>query len=300
MSSTLRIAAGPRVGREAPQQCGHAGNMRRGAPAERDDLVNWTGKSKVTASRRPPICHNNLMELDQGLIAAVIMATQLKAAPLTNGVDPYVKDIVEMVSWGFAILAATFTGLRAVSEMRHNREQRDRALAIDVEDRAQRDRDLRWRKAQTGNELLQHMLDDPLAAAAMQILDWSGRTYALNGHPSVIVVEEDLPGALRPARSAFTPKQTFIRDAFDALFFHFARLNRAIDVNLVEMNDVSMPTSYYIAEMGKRKTVMQDYLRAFHPIALGLVERFPEWTALRSTTAVSDVQRQYETSLPST
>jgi hypothetical protein len=209
-----------------------------------------------------------------------------------GGVDPYVKDVVEMVSWGVAIVAASVTGLRAVSEMKHNREQRDRATAAAVEDRLQRERELRWRQAQAGNELVQRMLDDPLAAAAMQILDWSGRSYDVAGYATFKVSENDLPAALRPTRGEFTPKQIFIRDAFDALFFHIARMHRALAAKLVEIGDISMPTSYYVAEMAKRRQIIEGFLLAFHPIAHGLIVLFHEWSVTGVNTTATEIQRE--------
>lgn len=192
------------------------------------------------------------------------------------GVDPYVKDVVQMVSGAVALVVALITIWRAFHEIRNNREQRDRALISHREDREQRQLELRWRRAQAGASLVEKMLADKDAGDAMTMLDWSSRKFEI-GDALMIISHKDFPDALRDSRGTFDAKEVFIRDVFDDLFFHLARFEQAVRVDLVTLDDVSLPISYYIAEMAKQRHTFEAYLRAFHPLALAFVERFPEW-----------------------
>lgn len=199
------------------------------------------------------------------------------AMPLTGGMDPYAKDLIETISWIAAICVGAVTAWRVLQESRHNREQRERALEAAREDHEQRDRELRWRRAEFGNKAVKEMLDDPEAWIALQVLDWSNRTYTIGGQQFQIR-DADLPAALEAIRRDFLPKEMAIRDIFDSLFFHFGRLQHALNVDLVTKNDIEVPVTYYIGRMASRRQVFEPFLREFHPAALAFVQRFAEWS----------------------
>lgn len=201
-----------------------------------------------------------------------------------------VSALVKDMSAAVAIIVGVLTALRVANEMRNNREQRERALTSDKENRDQRDRELRWRQAQAGSALVEKMVDNKDAVCAMRILDWSNRKFEVEG-VTVAIAHDDLPDALRTSRGRFDSKQVFIRDVFDELFFHMARFEQTLDVGLVRFADVSLPIGYYVTEMAKMRRVFEPYLETFHPGAHRFVERFPEWKQA-DLRAVPEVQAQ--------
>jgi hypothetical protein len=156
---------------------------------------------------------------------------------------------------------------------------RERTLAEAQENRQQRQRDLRWRQAQIGYELVEKMLSDRAAWDAMQMLDWADVILELpGGGEKFRLTREEVDHALRPVRERFTPKEKLVRDDFDALFYHMSRLDKSVTIELTTLDDVSLPIEYYIEQMASRRPVMEAYMKAFgHTGALALAQKFPSW-----------------------
>jgi hypothetical protein len=180
------------------------------------------------------------------------------------------KDVgLETLSKAAAIVFGLITAWRAVREMKQSREQRDRALAAEQ-------KELRWRQARVGTEVVEKMLEDREVDDALNMIDWDSRSYKIDGQ-DVVVTADDLGAALVGRRGVFIRKQLFVRDVFDELFYYMGRLERMVALELTTFEDVTMPLDYYIELMARRQDVFGGYMRAFHPTALKFVERFPAW-----------------------
>lgn len=212
------------------------------------------------------------------MLVILFVAATLFQSSAAAGVSEEVKDWFQIAAWVAAVIGGLVALQKAVSESRANRELRERALAEAQENRQQREKDLRWRKAQIGYELVEKMLKDHAAWQAMEIIDWPDLDIALPGGQRLQVTNTLLGQALRPVREQCTPDQKLIRDAFDALFYHMARLEKSVAIELTTLEDVSLPIAYYIEQMAQRRSLFEDYMKAFsHTGALALADRFEAW-----------------------
>ena len=195
-----------------------------------------------------------------------------------DGLPPLWKDVFEVAAWAVAIVAGIITAATAVGESRANREQRERSLLEAREGRDQRARELRWRQAQIGSQLVSEMLEESLAWDAMQMLDWERLELTIRGEAVPISIGEVLH-ALRPRRDASGSVEKRIRDAFDALFHQMARLEQSVTIGLTTLDDISLPIEYYVGRMAEHQSVHEAYMREFgHQGALHLARRFQSWS----------------------
>lgn len=215
------------------------------------------------------------------LLAAALLTAV--AAPATakkaDGLDPVWKDVVQIAAWGVAIVGGLIAAGKAIQESRANREQRERTLEEARETREQRVRELRWRQAQIGSELVDRMMNEVLAWKAMEILDWENLEIELSSGERLPVTMSEVLRALRPYRDACTTKEKCVRDAFDSLFYYMGRMDKSVSIELTGLDDVSQPISYYIDQMARNRAVYEAYMGAFgFSGALNFARRFPSWT----------------------
>lgn len=224
---------------------------------------------------------------------ALIVSLNVIAAPAaesqgTDGLDPFWKDVAQTGAWSVAIVGGLIAAAKAIHESRLNREQRDRALDEAREARAQRNRDLRWRQAQVGTELVDKALNDPQAWDAAQMIDWEDREFKISDGTRVTVTLDDVARALRPYRDKCDLKDAYIREAFDALFYRYSSFERALNIDLVTFDDVATPAQYYIREMSKRRSVYEAYMSTFgFAAALRFANRFESWKAASASGTAS-------------
>jgi len=129
--------------------------------------------------------------------------------------------------------------------------------------REQRDRDLRWKQVEAGKTLTDELLRDPEAYAALQIIDFSGRTFEIppkrNSEP---ITHDDVRASFNTSADASpTDKQLYVRDCFDKLFFHLARCEHHINSTLVVYDDVAFPLEYYVPRLAAFRPEVDEYSR---------------------------------------
>ncbi|MGB4248922.1 MAG: hypothetical protein WBJ75_14500 [Pseudohongiellaceae bacterium] len=138
-------------------------------------------------------------------------------------------------------------------------------------------RELRWNQAEAAQEMISTMLADE-GWIAMEMMDWDdeGRVYDINGQ-SVRVNAEIVYTALRKEVSDDTDR--FIIDRLDRTFFLVSQLEIAVRSELVNMEDVRYPLSWYAAErMCPHKQLFESYMRDYAaPETLSFFERLEEW-----------------------
>ncbi len=126
--------------------------------------------------------------------------------------------------------------------------------------------ELRRKRAASGRKLITDLCDDEDVQNAFTLLDMEdGETVNL-----AVPKEQPLPLTWEGALHLLTDDRSdlrarnVVRDAFDALFYHFSLFHHCIDSGLVSPNDVTYPARYYIAIM---KTydwpVFERYLSRF-------------------------------------
>jgi hypothetical protein len=104
----------------------------------------------------------------------------------------------------------------------------------------------RWQRAEKLDKLIEFFETEPLLKRACLVFDWTFRKTSLD-EKEFSFTNKDALLALKlygdpPGRAnSFTTTQANIRDAYDALFTFFSRLETALEAGLVE----SIPTRRY-------------------------------------------------------
>jgi hypothetical protein len=118
---------------------------------------------------------------------------------LIRPIDPGWRDWIQTLSWIGAVIGIVLALLKYVSEHRQNREQRQRELE-------QSQLELRWKQAEAAKKLLDEMLTDTRAVAAMKMLDWNDLEFEVKPGLKLPVWEEDYVKALRVSNLDFDDK----------------------------------------------------------------------------------------------
>lgn len=138
-------------------------------------------------------------------------------------------------------------------------------------------RELRWKQAQLAQEMVKKMMDDE-GWKAMEMMDWDdeGREYEINGHKEKVNAQA-VYTALEKSES--TDKDRYIIDRLDRAFFQISQLETAVRSDLVRIEDVRFPVSWYAAKrMCPRKKLFEDYMKEnAAPETLQFFQRLDEW-----------------------
>jgi hypothetical protein len=169
---------------------------------------------------------------------------------------------VEALSWGAAAAAGVVGVWKFAQDNATAQRQRDEELHERQEANLAADRDLQWRRAAAAQALLVAMEDDELAAAAMLMLDWDGRTYT-DGEQAWTFWRADVVRALRTRDSRFTRAEVYVRDAFDHLFWYFERIQHQIAIGLITLEHVRFPLAYLTALLNENRDAFRAYLDAY-------------------------------------
>lgn len=142
------------------------------------------------------------------------------------------KDLATM---GAAIVAAAV----AVYGVRNGLK----AARSSVEERKNENRQ---RQLAVSRNIFKDIFDDPLARAAMRMMDWSGRRFQHDGSVHIVSWKELRPALINHCTvGGFTPKQEFIRDSFEAFFDHMQLLAHFIKKEYLNEADIAVPLKYY-------------------------------------------------------
>jgi hypothetical protein len=141
----------------------------------------------------------------------------------------------------------------------------------------QNGRELRWKQAELAREMVNKMVDDE-GWKAMEMMDWEdeGREYEINGQKEKINVNA-VYAALEKSES--TDKDRHIIDRLDRTFFLVSQLESAVRSDLIKIEDVRFPLSWYAAKrMCPRKQLFEGYMKENSaPETLQFFRRLDEW-----------------------
>jgi hypothetical protein len=150
------------------------------------------------------------------------------------------------------------------------------------ENRKLRERELRWKQAESGRRLIDEIFHAPDSNTATLMLDSWHRVYVLPDGTKSELAWADVIKALDVGSFSQDDIQTvFVRDCFDLLFYYLDGFEHLIQAGLTTFEDVRFPTEYYvdmIAEDEKEKAIIAAYIRACkYKNIWQFLERFPAW-----------------------
>ncbi|HEX8138345.1 MAG TPA: hypothetical protein VF544_12205 [Pyrinomonadaceae bacterium] len=141
----------------------------------------------------------------------------------------------------------------------------------------QNGRELRWKQAQLAHEMVTKMVADD-GWKAMEMMDWDdeGREYEINGRKEKVNANA-VYAALEKSESSDTDR--YIIDRLDRAFFLVSQLEMAVRSDLVRIEDVRYPLSWYAAKrMCPRKQLFENYMKEnAAPETLQFFQRLDEW-----------------------
>ncbi len=173
-------------------------------------------------------------------------------------------DILQTLALVIGAVGGVIAAVRAIVEMRRNREQAAQ--------------ELRWKQTREAKKILDEMKADSGSTYAMRMLDWSGRSYPISESERVAIKQEDVHEALQNDDLRFTKKQVFIRDCFDSFLDYLEELEYDIGTRLIMFPDVEAQLEYYVRIMARHKTVYAAHMAQWDfTHALAFCERFAVW-----------------------
>ncbi|MEA3093651.1 MAG: hypothetical protein QOJ04_4993 [Caballeronia sp.] len=140
------------------------------------------------------------------------------------GVD---SNFWQVNSWKAAVIAGLITAFLAVVQ----------AIVATL----QRRRELRWKQAETGRDLMDKLLDEPLSNAALLMLDSDVRIYKIGEKESARIAAADMLAALCAQDPPQEAIHEFVRDAFDTLYYYLDRCEHFIAVGLTTTTLTTSP-----------------------------------------------------------
>ena len=147
---------------------------------------------------------------------------------------------------------------------------------------------LRWKQAEMAKICLDEIWRDPLAVAGLKMLDWKGLQFTLpDGTSTAPISHSQRRASLRTVDTKFPVGDPgpFVRDAYDALFDGFERLEHFIRIKLIRFEDVEPRFRYYVQKLSTadERPIFEGFLEAYDfPLALCFLNRFSAWKSLSS------------------
>jgi len=183
-------------------------------------------------------------------IALLFTCLQSSAFAADAGAPMSTKDLIESgLGMGTLLLATLgiWSGTRSAKQavVEKRRENRHKQLTA-------------------AKDLLKEVLADPMAAAALKMMDWSGRTYLHQGTAYTIHSSALEPALVEHnANLAFTKEQQFIRDCFETFFDHMLVIEHLIKQKYLDQSDVAIPLKYYAEHIVAFARIYQPFINAY-------------------------------------
>lgn len=179
------------------------------------------------------------------------------------GMNPFLKDIVQVSSWLVAIIAGIVVAVRAIREVRANRNLRAE--------------DLRWRRASLAREILEQFEEDSKYCDVGVMLDWTGREFEIAPDRKEVIETAEVQLALRihDEHSHFNMKEVYIRDCFDAFFDSLEQVEHYLRTGLIDFTDVEYPLEYQVHKLKELGAVVPKFMKTYgYDLATEFVKRF--------------------------
>ena len=163
----------------------------------------------------------------------------------------FVRELLTIVGIPGALVAAW----RAIEELKNGNRERAKATH-------EKSRENRHKQATAARDALSEIFNSAKARAAMQMLDWSGRSY-FDGQVEHRILFSDLGTALRVQSLSFDAKERFIRDCFEDFFDHLELVQHYIEIEFIHFDDVAVPLSYYAGKIVGNMKAFEPFLDSY-------------------------------------
>lgn len=159
------------------------------------------------------------------------------------------KEISQEALWLVGIVGGCVAAFKAISEMRQSTNQRHQ--------------ELRWKRSQAARDLIKEIHQDPRAAAAVTMLDWSDgkHSYMLGSNNITISYADVLRAVSCHAGSVDDEKDEYIRDCFDWFIYYINRIEHYIRTRYIDFEDVQPVFKSYALKLLKELPSYKRLLR---------------------------------------
>ncbi len=143
---------------------------------------------------------------------------------------------------------------------------------------------VRWQQAVSAQKAINDIWGNPRAHAALQMLDWDGRTYRCDDRITGSISFELRNEALRIEGDelGFTEDEIFVRDAFDELFGQISILQQAMGIKAIRLEDVRDWFLYYVKCLSHERNIFTFHrfiVEYDYPLVLDFLKNFNVWCA---------------------
>ena len=145
-----------------------------------------------------------------------------------------IKDIAETAMYMVTALGAPIAAIWTLLQWREALQQRK------VE--------FRWKQADLGRQLLDQLFDEPVAGVALELIDGELEFIETPEDGKIRIESNQIINALSNQDNESSVDK-YIRKAFDYLLYYLERFEVMTRSNLVEIEDISIPTKYYCMKM---------------------------------------------------
>lgn len=190
------------------------------------------------------------------------------------GLSPLLKDIFTLIVSSITIIGGFIAASLAIYNLILNRKIREK--------------ELRFKQAQMGKQIVEEMFDDDAAGSALLMIDFEKRSFDIGSKKKIVINRADVLHALNPENKNEDSKTIFIRESFDGLFYFLDRFEHFVQIGLTTFEDVAVPIKYYTSLMTTQKTTFLRYIQLTQfERAITFLNRFPIWVKAPAKDSIS-------------
>jgi hypothetical protein len=191
-----------------------------------------------------------------------------------SGLDPLLKDIFLLIASSVTITGGFIAAFMAIYNL--------------VLSRRIREKELRFKQAQVGKQIIEEMFDDDAAGNALLMIDFEKRSFDVGSKRKIVINIEDVLQALNPDNKSEDAKTIFIRESFDGLFYFLDRFEHFVQIGLTTFEDVAVPIKYYATIMTTHRSTFLKYIQLTQfERALTFLNRFSFWAKVPAKDSIS-------------
>jgi hypothetical protein len=188
---------------------------------------------------------------------------------------------IQEISWLVASVVGAVAAIKAIYEIAQNREQRKK--------------ELRWKKANVAKELLDEIFAHDYSKSAILIMDSTKfiRKYKIDENEYEEISYDDVKELLNESSSNPGKKAIYIKDCFDWFFYFIDRIEHYIRIKLIDFEDVKVPLNRYSRIIEDDKLIFETYItdqQCF--LALKFWQRFGQLPKNRWTRFVEFIRKE--------
>jgi hypothetical protein len=187
----------------------------------------------------------------------------------------------QLVAWAAAVVVAVYTVYKGNRELHAST--------------AQRNADLRWKKASAAKELLGDIHKNRWAPTAVQIMDHGSVPcdYEPDAKTKIRINFEGAVKLLGKPQEECNTEEAFVRDCFDWFFFSVDQIQHYIDRNLIEFEDVAPVFKPYAKKLAPNREVHESFMKYHdYDLALKFWRSFPEYVFGESPRSDAEAKRK--------